>query len=68
VDDKKIKIETDGESLHNKIKDLHENNCKKAEIPLWIELSHKFRREKVETSLEPFINLYNDFSYLSDHI
>ena len=68
MDDKKVKIETYAERLHNNMKELHKKNLKKPEIPMWVELSHDFRREKIQTSSEPFINLYNDFNYLSDPV
>jgi len=68
MDDKKVKIETYAERLHNNIKELHKKNSTKPEIPMWVELSHDFRREKIQTSSEPFINLYNDFNYLSDPV
>ena len=38
--DKKVKIETYAERLHNNMKELRKKNSKKPEIPMQVEQSH----------------------------
>ena len=64
--DNVVKIETYGQSLHVKLKELHKKNNKRAEIPMWVELSHKYRRESIEKSSDVFLELFYEFNYLSD--
>ena len=52
------------QSLHHKIKDYYNKNISRDEIPMWIELTYKYRREKIQSSSDYFMDLIHEFNYL----
>jgi hypothetical protein len=65
-DDKKLKIESYGQTLHKKLKDVSKKNVEAQERLIWIELSHFYRRDHIQKSSDMILNLFFDFKYLSD--
>lgn len=65
-DDKKLKIESYGQTLHKKLRDVSKKNIEAQEMLIWIELSHSYRRDHIQKSSDLFLNLFCDFKYLSD--
>ena len=45
---------------------MHKKKTIKREIPVWIELSHQYRRNQIIKSNDLFEDLFREFNYLSD--
>ena len=65
-DDKKLKIESYGQTLHKKLKDVSKKNVEAQERLIWIEFSQYYRQDHIQKSSDMFLNLFCDFKYLSD--
>ena len=52
--------------LHERLKEMHKKKTIKREIPVWIELSHQYRRNQIIKSNDLFEDLFREFNYLSD--
>jgi hypothetical protein len=50
-DDKKLKIESYGQTLHKKLKDVSKKNVEAQERLIWIELSHSYRIKSLLTPM-----------------
>ena len=61
-----LKIESYGQTLHKKLKDVSKKNVEAQERLIWIELSHFYRRDHIQKSSDMILNLFFDFKYLSD--
>ena len=59
-------MESYGQILHKKLRDVSKKNIEAQEMLIWIELSHSYRRDVIQKSSDLFLNLYSDFKYLSD--
>ncbi len=65
-DDSMLKIESYGQTLHKKLKDVSKKNVEAQERLIWIEFSQYYRQDHIQKSSDMFLNLFCDFKYLSD--
>ena len=49
-----------------KLKNYHKKNQLTPEFTIWAELSQKFRREKIQSSHDYFVDMLQEFNYLTD--
>ncbi len=48
------------------LKIIHKNNSLTDETSAWVELSHKYRRQRIQKSSDYFIDMLQEFSYFTD--
>ena len=63
---KNDRADTNGLKIHNKLKSAHRKRSDVAEIPIWVEQSYKYRRERIKNSADYFIDMLLEFINLTD--
>ena len=48
------------------MKSAHRKRSDVAEIPIWVEQSYKYRRERIKNSTDYYIDMLLEFIYLTD--